>query len=83
MKTFLAAWFGTLILGWVALSIFGALFDSMGFLLLGVTVIALLITVIASLSEEVDSLRKRVKRLEDRLSPEVREPQTDQSGQME
>lgn len=27
MKTFLTAWFGTLIFGWVALSLFGVLSD--------------------------------------------------------
>lgn len=63
MKTFLAAWFGTLILGWGALNLFGALFGSWGLMLLGVTGIALLAAILASLSEEVDQLKKRLERL--------------------
>lgn len=66
MKTFLAAWFGTLLLGWFALFLFGALFDSMGILLLGVTVIAGLITLIAGLYEEVDKLSCRIDQLEEK-----------------
>ena len=64
MKTFLGAWFGTLVVGWLLLSLLGSLFGSTGLLLAGVTVIAILISVLASLATELDELRKRVEKLE-------------------
>lgn len=64
MKTFLGAWFGTLVIGWLLLSLFGSLLGSTGLLLAGVTVIAILISVLVSLATELDDLRKRVEKLE-------------------
>lgn len=64
MKTFLGAWFGTLVIGWLLFSLFGSLLGSTGLLLAGVTVIAILISVLASLATELDELRKRVEKLE-------------------
>ena len=64
MKTFLGAWFGTLVIGWFLLNLFGALLGSTGLLLAGVTVFAVLISVLVSLTEELDELRKRVEKLE-------------------
>ena len=64
MKTFLGVWFGTLVIGWLLLNLFGSLFGSTGLLLAGVTVIAILISVLASLATELDELRKRVEKLE-------------------
>lgn len=83
MKIFLTAWVGTLILGWVAVNVFGALGGYTGLLLLGVTVIALLISVIASLSESIDRLQERMERLESRVSPEEPEPRPDEDGRPE
>ena len=64
MKTFLGAWFGTLVIGWLLLNLFGSLLGSTGLLLAGVTVIAILISVLASLATELDERRKRVEKLE-------------------
>ena len=64
MKTFLGAWFGTLVIGWLLLNLFGSLLGSTGLLLAGVTVIAILISGLASLATELDGLRKRVEKLE-------------------
>ena len=64
MKTFLGAWFGTLVIGWLLLNLFGSLLGSTGLLLAGVTVIAILISVLASQATELDELRKRVEKLE-------------------
>ena len=65
MKTFLGAWFGTLLVGWFLLNLLVSLFDSTGLLLAGVTVIAILISVLVSLATELDGLRKRVEKLEE------------------
>ena len=65
MKTFLGAWFGTLLVGWFLLNLLVSLFDSTGLLLAGVTVIAILISVLVSLATELDELRKRVEKLEE------------------
>lgn len=75
MKTFLGAWFGTLILGYGLLFVIGMFFDSsMAFLLFGVTVIALLITLIAGLYEDLDKLNRRLDRLEGKTPPEEPAP---------
>ena len=64
MKLFLGAWIGTLLGGWLLLTVGGAFFGNTGLLLLAVTVVAVLIAVIAALSNEVDDLRKRLEKLE-------------------
>ena len=64
MKLFLGAWIGTLLGGWLLLTVFVAFFGNTGLLLLAVTVVAVLIAVIAALSNEVDGLRKRLEKLE-------------------
>ena len=75
MKTFLGAWFGTLILGYGLLFVIGMFFDSsMAFLLFGVTVIALLITLIAGLYEDLDKLNRSLDRLEGKTPPEEPAP---------
>ena len=64
MKLFLGAWIGTLLGGWLLLTVFVSFFGNTGLLLLAVTVVAVLIAVIAALSNEVDELRKRLEQLE-------------------
>lgn len=64
MKLFLGAWIGTLLGGWLLLTLFVSFFGNTGLLLLAVTVVAVLIAVIAALSNEVDELRKRLEQLE-------------------
>ena len=50
MKLFLGAWIGTLLGGWLLLTVFVSFFGNTGLLLLAVTVVAVLIAVIAALS---------------------------------
>ena len=64
MKLFLGAWIGTLLGGWLLLTVVVSFFGNTGLLLLAVTVVAVLIAVIAALSNEVDDLRKRLEKLE-------------------
>ena len=64
MKLFLGAWIGTLLGGWLLLTVFVSFFGNTGLLLLAVTVVAVLIAVIAALSNEVDDLRKQLEKLE-------------------
>ena len=64
MKLFLGSWIGTLLGGWLLLTVFVSFFGNTGLLLLAVTVVAVLIAVIAALSNEVDDLRKRLEKLE-------------------